>query len=126
MWKKRFIFNYNKQQTIKHYIMTDSNPNDFKTVKEAMAFVKDFMDTPYEELIEKAENGEEGYGIMTDPDPIDDFYEDTTLEELKDLLKNAAKPGICHTKSNIAKRQYREVLESYIELKEEGYTAKNC
>jgi len=74
MWKKRFIFNYNKQQTIKHYIMkiAITNPNNFETKKEAMAFVREFMNTPFDELIEKAENGEEGYGIMTDPDPTED------------------------------------------------------
>jgi hypothetical protein len=49
--------------------MTDSNPNNFKTTKEAMDFVRDFMNTPFDELVERAENGEEGYGIMTDPIP---------------------------------------------------------
>ena len=44
-----------------------TNPNNFKTTKEAMAFVRDFMNTNFEVLVEKAENGEEGYGIMEDP-----------------------------------------------------------
>ncbi len=42
-----------------------TNPNNFKTTKEAVAFVRDFMNTNFEVLVEKAENGEEGYGIMT-------------------------------------------------------------
>ena len=42
-------------------------PNKFETSKEAIDFVKDFFNTPFEELLEKAENGEEGYGTMSDP-----------------------------------------------------------
>ena len=47
--------------------MTDSNPNNFKTTKEAIDFVKDFYNTPFDELSKKAETGEDGIGTLSDP-----------------------------------------------------------
>ena len=89
----------------------ESNPNNFKTIKEAMNFVQDFINTPYDELIEQ------GCGTMSDPEPEDDFFDTTTLGEYRDLLKAAPKPGVCHTKKNVAKRQYITYLTECIKLK---------
>ena len=36
-------------------------------LERLMQKAKDFWATPFEELVAKAENGEEGYGVMTDP-----------------------------------------------------------
>tara|TARA_R110002051_G_scaffold113477_1_gene186069 strand:+ start:305 stop:550 length:246 start_codon:yes stop_codon:yes gene_type:complete len=45
--------------------------NDFSTEElEKMMLIKkarDFWNTPFDELVAKAENGEEGYGVMEDP-----------------------------------------------------------
>ncbi len=97
----------------------ESNPNNFKTIKEAMNFVKDFMDTPYDELIEQ------GCGTMSDPEPEDDFYDTTTLDEFKELYIAAPKPGVCHTKKNVAKRQYITYLTECIKLKKSEFFPNN-
>ena len=78
-------------------------------LKQKLQEAKDFWNTPFDELIEQ------GYGTIEDP--VDEFYETTTLGELRDLLKNAPKPGVCHTKKNVAKRQYITYLRDAMDQK---------
>lgn len=48
--------------------MTDSNPNNFKTTKEAMDFVNDFFNTPFED-IDNDYNDKLGMNVGTLSDP---------------------------------------------------------